>query len=497
MITISVLFWLLFDQIAAEDIAKYMAERARTMEVDSQITLGQKLVLSEKKLRVNDKLMKCKNMDLDNSPNNTHYLDFSGSFFKYRDAMRRSKSYEMIRRMPKGASLHVHSSLMLDPDDLLKLTYEDHLYICLTENYLDFYFSKQNPKRNCSYQWSLLKELRKKHANVTQFDKTLKERLTLGPEDDLTDENRVWEEFEHIVDAISSLIEYRPVREKMIYQSLQNLYDDNILYVEIRIGLNPLYELNGTIHDDLYMVSLYDQVASKFMLANPDFAGLKLILASFRKVNIEKVEKDLNFARNVKQTLPDVFAGFDLVGQEDKGKTLKDYLPVLLKSKGEIDYFFHAGETNQFGTPVDENLFDAILLGTKRIGHGTALFKHPELIKLVWEKDIALEVNVISNSVLSLVKDLRSHPLAVYLVLGLPVVLSSDDPGVWGARPATDDVYVAFMAIASQKADLRMLKQLAMNSIKYSSLNTQRKEKLFETFEKKWIEFINYEDEIP
>ena len=50
-------------------------------------------------------------------------------------------------------------------------------------------------------------------------------------------------------------------------------------------------------------------------------------------------------------------------------------------------------------TVVDQNLFDAILLNTTRIGHGYALSKHPVLMKIVKERGIAVEVDPISNQV--------------------------------------------------------------------------------------------------
>lgn len=43
---------------------------------------------------------------------------------------------------------------------------------------------------------------------------------------------------------------------------------------------------------------------------------------------------------------------------------------------------------------------DAILLGSLRIGHGFALAKHPTLLQLVKERDIAIEVNPLSNQVI-------------------------------------------------------------------------------------------------
>ena len=69
--------------------------------------------------------------------------------------------------------------------------------------------------------------------------------------------------------------------------------------------------------------------------------------------------------------------GFDLVGPEDTMKPLIDYLVPLLRFKDrqkelglDIPFIFHAGETLGDGTAADDNLYDAILLGTKRIGHG-------------------------------------------------------------------------------------------------------------------------------
>jgi adenosine deaminase CECR1 len=66
-----------------------------------------------------------------------------------------------------------------------------------------------------------------------------------------------------------------------------------------------------------------------------------------------------------------------LVGGEDELKPLIDYIEPLLqfrelqKVEGvDIPFIFHAGETLGDGTSADMNLYDAILLGTKRIGHG-------------------------------------------------------------------------------------------------------------------------------
>lgn len=65
------------------------------------------------------------------------------------------------------------------------------------------------------------------------------------------------------------------------------------------------------------------------------------------------------------------------MGQEDTNKPLIHYAEPLLRfieyqkqENVDIPFLFHAGETLGDGTAADMNLYDAILLGTKRIGHG-------------------------------------------------------------------------------------------------------------------------------
>ncbi|XP_050679733.1 adenosine deaminase 2-like [Leptidea sinapis] len=392
--------------------------------------------------------------------------------------------------MPKGAALHIHSTLMLSTDKLMALTYEKHLYACLADGELDLQFSRLPPQRPCSFKWILLSELRERSNNVTRFDSELRKYFTMVTNDERfydKDINYTWKKFNKVCKTIQSLISYRPVREKFFLEALNEFYSDNIMYIEIRSGLSRLYELDGRVHNQTYWPYLMQRVANQFKKEHPDFIGIKLILTRSR---LRSVNETLEAAREIKEYLPDIFAGFDLVGQEDIGKPLSDYVPTLLEAKKNMKFFFHGGETNWFGTSTDENLVDAILLGAKRIGHGYALIKHPDLMDAVKKKDIAVEVNVISNTVLSLVRDVRNHPLATYLATDMPIVISSDDPGMWDSDPLSHDFYVMFVGVASKKADLRTLKQLVINSIRYSELDNRGKRSMFKIFNKKWHCFI-------
>jgi adenosine deaminase CECR1 len=93
----------------------------------------------------------------------------------------------------------------------------------------------------------------------------------------------------------------------------------------------------------------------------------------------------------------------------------------------DLPFIFHAGETLNTGTPVDQNLFDAILLNSKRIGHGFALPKHPRAMQLVKDKGIALEICPISNEVLHLCSTIREHVLPILLANNIPCTINGDN----------------------------------------------------------------------
>ena len=188
--------------------------------------------------------------------------------------------------------------------------------------------------------------------------------------------------------------------------------------------------------------------------------------------------------------MTNLISGFDMVCEEDYNPKCDTFLEMLytakLKYGDRFKVIMHAGESY---LRTNTELYDAILLSTKRIGHGFNLIMHPNLIQIVKDEKICLECCPISNKVLGYVTDLRLHPVRSLLAQGVPVSISSDDPGFWCAGGVTLDYVTAYIEWGLSLEDL---KQLALNSIEYSTIEESQKAKLKQFFDWRWRRFLSY-----
>uniref|UniRef100_A0A3Q0QXQ1 adenosine deaminase n=1 Tax=Amphilophus citrinellus TaxID=61819 RepID=A0A3Q0QXQ1_AMPCI len=414
-------------------------------------------------------------------------------FFKAKPLIEKSPVFKLLQKMPKAA-LHIHSSSLVSVEWLVKnVTYRPHCYICFTwDNSVRFLFSDRQPfpRWDCFY-WQLLETLRAKIRDPTGFD-NLMQHLTLFTEDpdgEYPSQDVVWEKFEKAFIAAAGLVTHTPVLRDYFYKGLEELHHDNILYLELRSGLSRTYELDGTIHDKVWTLKMFQEVTRKFIGDHPDFLGARIII-SVHALSISEVETAVKEAIQLQKDFPDVVAGFDMVGREDSGKSLwyfREALSLPAELGVKLAYFFHAGETDE-GTDTDQNILDALLFNTTRIGHGYALVHHPLAKELSRKRNVAVELCPISNQVLKLVSDLRNHPAAVLMSEGHPMVISSDDPSLFGTTGLSYDFYQAFVGIGGLKANLGTLKELAANSI---SLPDHLKDTGRAMWQKKWDAFIS------
>jgi adenosine deaminase CECR1 len=414
-------------------------------------------------------------------------------FWEWKSIAERSPSFEFIKRMPKGGVLHAHSSALAAPEELVEMTRAKNCYVFVREQesqdlplvlrfFADDAAAKSYPTNpNEKGEWVSAEKVRAKEPG---FDARLLKALTVDADD--LDEVNVWKRFTNCFRTIGGIINYLGNATDYYRKVIQRLVDDNIQHVELRMSSGTLYDLRRSMEWDESIdesIRILQSVLKEF----PGFT-LKIIYCMSRsKTANDGVATQIQHAQQLVAKYPDMVVGFDMVGAEDGGHTTLHYLDEFLKLRGKLSFYFHDGESDW---PHNENVFDALLLNTRRIGHGYNLYKYPFLMELVREVDMAIEICPISNQVLRFVSDLRDHPALTYLVNGVPITLSSDDPSIFGNHGLSYDFWGAAM---SWKLDLRTLKKLASNSLKYSALTGEEKQQALLRWEKAWDEFIQKE----
>lgn len=470
-------------------------QRESFIEQEASMQTGGQMVLTDAEKRLDAALFKMKQEEVMRA-------DFPPAmhFFKARPLIRSSPIFGLLQKMPKGAALHVHDFAMGSLEWLVKnVTYQPHCYMCVTDGQSIRFIFSQRPKAlpHCS-DWTLLEDLRAKLVNATELDHSIMANLTIFTDQDpevlYPSQNVIWDRFEQAFLAMWGLVTYAPVFREYYYRGLTEFYMDNVMYLELRALLPEIYELDGTTHDKPWALKTYQDVTRQFTAEHPDFFGARLIFTVHRGVNMSVMTEVVEEAMKLQRDFPDIMAGFDLVGREDSGRPLwyfRDALSLPVERGVMLPFFFHAGETDLEGTEVDQNLLDALLFNTSRIGHGFALVRHPVAKGLSRRKGVAVEVCPISNQVMKLVKDLRNHPAAALMSENHPLVISSDDPAMFGSSGLSYDFYEAFVGFGGIRSNLGSLKELAINSIRYSSLTLKQQEKALALWQRQWDKFVS------
>ena len=87
----------------------------------------------------------------------------------------------------------------------------------------------------------------------------------------------------------------------------------------------------------------------------------------------------------------------------------------------------HAGET-----AGPRSVWEALQIGSERIGHGIRSIEDPALVAHLAAKQIPLEVCITSNLRTGAVASLAEHPVRRLYDAGVPIILNSDDPALFG-----------------------------------------------------------------
>ncbi|CAK9077316.1 unnamed protein product [Durusdinium trenchii] len=483
--------------LASEDLAEYLKTRAAFLKHEDALVDGAGTNLTEDEAAfdhwlgstVQEMIQQYKKQRLVD-----RFLP-STYFPRVRALIENTTLYKVLRQMPKGGALHLHVSASFS------MTWVVNQGLDLPGCYvfwpnttsaddpplgsLAFYNATQEKKAG----YFPAKELIQKDKD---FPQKLLKLLTVHEEDESLTSAEIWKKFADIFIRVAGFFTYREALEGYFWATMLEFLEDGVTHLEFRVDLfhdqGFLFDLDGREYRGAAALDVYQKQIQKMQVRHPELT-VKLIGTSIRMRSPQVIAEDLAFALEVKAQRPDLLVGWDAPGEEDAGHPTLDYARQLLELKKqakaglELPLMLHDGESDW----STMNTVDAVLLGAKRLGHGFNIVRHPLLMEKVREDGVAIEVCPISNQVLRYLSDLRIHPGLQMLKMGLPVTISSDDPGIWGARGLSHDFWE--VAVAWQ-LNTRALKTLARNSIAYSGLAPKEKTEALQRWQRNWQSFM-------
>ena len=275
-----------------------------------------------------------------------------------RDTMEKTKSWQIVKKMPKGALLHAHQDAMIDMDWLIDEVLGTEGMVMVAEEPLCgpkaraqgeviFRYSKRplvtapsiwSEQYQASHPVSMEEAAASFPDGATEGFKTwLKSRCTITSEESIKHHHgldAVWRKFHSCFPLLNSMEYYEPILRASMQRLLQQLVDDGLRWVDFRLTFAVDFRLEGceeVSKDSNDLVRVFSEELQKFKATEEgkNFWGYRFIWTSLRSWGKRRIVDHMKQCILMKKAYPDLIAGYDVVGQEDMGRSLADLTPEL------------------------------------------------------------------------------------------------------------------------------------------------------------------------
>jgi len=197
-----------------------------------------------------------------------------------------------------------------------------------------------------------------------------------------------------------------------LFQTMEN---QGVVYAEVTLSAGVV------LWKQLPFAAIYDALQRE---AARSRVKIRWILDAIRQFGPETAKPVFDLAA---ERVNDGVIAIGLGGDEERGPALL-FRDLFRDARGKgLRLVCHAGEMSG-----PKSVWDALEIGAERIGHGIRSIDDPALVAHLAARQIPLEVCITSNVRTGAVASLRDHPVKKLYDAGVPIVLDTDDPALFG-----------------------------------------------------------------
>jgi adenosine deaminase/aminodeoxyfutalosine deaminase len=251
--------------------------------------------------------------------------------------------------------------------------------------------------------------------------------------------------------------------ELAAYRMIEQLAAQGVVHAEVYISVGVVYYFRK--EEDAADPELFQKIFAGLERARVrgerDFGvTLYWIFDAVRHFSVPEAERVFRLAAVMKPRYPSII-GIGLGGDERVAASEPFRAMYAEAAAAGLRLTNHAGETTG-----PEAIWEAISVGSERLGHALSAMRDPELVEELRLRQIPLELNPSSNVRTGVCASFEEHPLRAYFDAGLLVTLNSDDPAFFASN--VENEYR--LAHELHGFDRDELKRLAANSFRASFL---------------------------
>ncbi len=253
--------------------------------------------------------------------------------------------------------------------------------------------------------------------------------------------------------------------ELAAWRMIESLAAQGVVHAEVYISVGVVYLWRN--HDPACFEPIFEGLERARARGEREL-GLSVywIFDAVRHFTVDEAERVFRKAAELRSAYPSII-GIGLGGDERAARSEPFRKLYAEARRAGLRLTNHAGETTG-----PEAIWEALAIGTERVGHALSAIADPALIQELRMRKTPLELNPTSNVRTGVCPSFAEHPLRRYFDAGLLITLNSDDPAFFGSDVANEYL----LAHIEQGFSGDELRQLAANSIQASFLPDTAKE---------------------